>query len=179
MAFKNYIEKYRLWIAGVAAIFFVWFFFFRGDGSLTQSQFEEKLKSDSGGKITVTKGEISPISKGNGLYMGEWNGLKISAKADENRNILPPYWVVTPPAGLMDEIALGQYQELIQYVSMIADPSLSSKDAQHLINNELNFNNQIMTGEDHSTTKNNYKYELSGGGKETTWFSFMIVKDDK
>lgn len=34
----------------------------------------------------------------------------------------------------------------------------------------------MMTGEEYATTKNKYNYKLSGEGKETTCFSFMVTE---
>ncbi|MBO1626997.1 hypothetical protein [Bacillus arachidis] len=78
----------------------------------------------------------------------------------------------------MDEIVLGQYHDLVQYLIRISNPKLSIDEVQLLVDNELNFNQQIMTGEKHTTSKNNMYYQISGGGKPVNFYSFMIMDED-
>lgn len=175
MDLKEFIIKNKIWLLVIAGVLIIGYFFFGGTSGLTKEQFEDELQKMSDGKIAIVDSEVAAITKDKSLYNASWNGIKISAGIDKDNNITMPFLIGTPPAGQVDEILLGQYQELIQHISRIADPKLSAEDAQHLIANELNFNNQIMTGEKHTAIKHDILFDLSGGGKSTTWFTFMIT----
>lgn len=173
---QELMMKYRMWMVGIAGVFFIWFFFFRGSDGLTQKEFEEHLKENSNGKIVVTEAKVEPYPNSKrSLYTAKWNGFLISANVDENGKMELPYGILTGPAGLLDEIALGQYQELMQGLSKMADPTLSQEEFERLILNDLNFNNQLMTGQEHTTSKNDLTYRLDGGGGPTTILTFLVT----
>ncbi|MGG1104253.1 hypothetical protein ABES74_09320 [Bacillus subtilis] len=169
------INKHRRLIIVVFGILIVLYFIFGRNSGLTQEQFENKLRDLSGGTINI---EHSKIEKGNysATYFANWNGFLISAKVDKHNRLVLPYSVSSPPSGQMNEIALGQYQELMQVVSRIADSKLSKDDTEHLFLNDLNFNNVAIDGIDHSFSKNGIEYTLSGA-KNSSNFYMLIIEE--
>ncbi|WP_439874947.1 hypothetical protein ACSLGG_02920 [Bacillus mycoides] len=182
MKLQERIKAYRIPIIGVIGLLAIWFIFFRGSsgGELTQKEFEDKLKEISNGKITITDSKAEPFEKGDGtgLYTANWNGFMISTRLEKNGKLANTYAVITKQAGYMDEIAIGQYHDLMQYLIRISNPKLSVDDVQMIVDNELNFNQQIMTGDKHTTSKDNMYYQISGGGKPINFYSFLIMDED-
>ncbi|MES9696965.1 hypothetical protein ABWK42_06595 [Bacillus sp. JJ927] len=183
MKLQERIKAYRIPIIGVIGLLAIWFLFFRdssGGGTLTQKEFENKLKDLSNGKITITDSKSKPFDKGDGtgLYTANWNGFMITSRLEKNGKLSNTYGVITKQAGYMDEISLGQYHDLIQYLIRISNPDLSVDDVQLIVDNELNFNQQIMTGEKHTTSKGGMYYQISGGEKPVNFYMFMIMDED-
>ncbi|MDM5193632.1 hypothetical protein QUF93_13865 [Bacillus hominis] len=175
MDLKEFVINNKTWILGIAGLLIICYFLFGKTNGLTREQFEDKLKEMSNGKIAIVDSEVSEITKDKSLYNASWNGMGISAGIDKDNNITMPFLIGIKPGGQINEITIGQYQELIQHISRIVDPKLSEEDAQHLITNELNFNNYIMNREKHSTIKHDIRYELSPGGDSAPWFTLMIT----
>ncbi|MCY8549360.1 hypothetical protein MOD25_05520 [Bacillus haynesii] len=171
---KKAILKHKKWIVGVVGVLIIWYIFFGGNSGLTQKQFENKLSDLSDGMIQVTNPKIEKLSDEGFLYMADWNGFTITAKVDKKNNFILPYSVLAPQSGRLNEISLGQYQELIKTLSGIADSKLSGDERDHLVLNELNFSNWIINGGDASTSKNGLKYTLSGGGEPHRISTFII-----
>ncbi|WP_462410392.1 hypothetical protein [Neobacillus sp. Marseille-QA0830] len=146
-----------------------------GINGWTQSQFEDEFRTMSNGKIDINDSEISQIKGDIALYMARWNGFKISAKVQNNHLVLP-FMVITPPVGQMNEILIRQYEELTQDLVGIADPQLSVEDRQLIIQNSLDFNNQVQNGTDNNTLKNGISYELKGGENPESFLFFMALE---
>ncbi|MED2869050.1 hypothetical protein P4263_26070 [Bacillus thuringiensis] len=176
---QDKLKAFRIPIIGVIILFGVWFLFFRSSGITTQ-EFEEKLKNLSNGKVMITQSGVAPVdsmdkSEGKiGMYIANWNGFMISTRVENNNKIEDKaFFIMSKQVNLMDEIAIGQYRELIQYVTRIANPKLSVDEVNHIVDNDLNFNNQIMTGGNNTTSKDGMVYELKGGG-EAGVFTFVV-----
>ena len=171
---KKAILKHRKWIIGVIGIFIIWYILFGRNSGLTQKQFENKLSDLSDGMIQVTNPKIEKLSDEGFLYMADWNGFTIAARIDKKNNFILPFSILAPQSGRLNEIALGQYQELIKALSGVADPKLSMDERDHLVLHDLNFNNWIINGGNTSTSKNGLKYTLSGGGEPQSISTFII-----
>lgn len=181
---KELFTKKQTWISigTIIGILIVRFFVFGGSSELTQEEFESKLKSVSDEKINLTFVKLVELDNGEDLYGANYEGVLITVAQDKDKHFVLPY-IVTIPNGDGDrgvnEIILGKYQELITSLVGVADPKLSVEERQRLINNDLDFNNQIMTGEGHSTTKNRLKYNLVGSTNSSTGYMFKIELDKK
>lgn len=86
---------------------------------------------------------------------------------------------MTPQSGKLNEISLGQYQQLIKVLSGIADSNLSEDEREHLVLNDLNFNNAMINGGDNSTSKNGLEYVLTGGGEPQLISTFLVKEKNK
>lgn len=176
------IKAYRIPIIGIIGLLAIWLLFFRSSsGTLSQEEFENMIKDLSNGKITITDSKSNQFDKGDGtgLFTANWNGFMITSKLENNGKLSNTYSLITKQAGYMDEISLGQYHDLIQYLIRISNPDLSVNDVQLIVDNELNFNQQIMTGEKHTISKDNMYYQISGGGKPENFYSFMIMDENE
>jgi len=174
---KEVFLKYRKWIVLIVVVLILGKLFFGGSKGYTTEEFEKEVQDASEGKIVLTNSKIERLKESeDDLYFTEWNGNKVMLSLEDDKVKLPCL-ITTPPAGLMDEIAIGQYHEFIQVLSSVLDEDLSLEDSDKLISNDLNFNHQIMNGTEHTTTNNEIKYTLGGGGKETTWYSLMIERE--
>lgn len=78
----------------------------------------------------------------------------------------------------MDEISIGQYHDLVVYLTRLSNEKMSVDEANVLVDTGLNFNQQITTGEQHETSKGDLYYRLSGGKKDINFFSFLIMDED-
>lgn len=174
--------KYRLPIAIAVGILMVWFIFFRGSGSsgiLTQQEFEDKLKEMSNGKIVISDSKIKMYESGDGgVYTANWNGFLITDRVDKNKKLDRTFGVMTKQAGYMDEISIGQYHDLVVYLTRLSNPKMSVDEANVLIDTGLNFNQQITTGEEHETSKGDLYYRLNGGKKDINFFAFLIMDEE-
>ncbi|WP_156575812.1 hypothetical protein [Bacillus luti] len=159
----------------IAGLLIIGYFFFGRTNGVTKEQFEDKLNEMSDGKIAIVDSEVTLISKDKSLYTASWNGMGISAGVDKDNNITMPFLIGIKPGSQINEITIGQYQELIQHIIRINDPKLSEEDVQHLITNELNFNSYITNREKHSIIKHDIRYELSPGGDSAPWFTLVIT----
>ncbi|MEN7388394.1 hypothetical protein [Bacillus licheniformis] len=173
---KKAILKHRKWIIGVIGIFIIWYIFFGRNSGLTQKQFENKLSDLSDGMIRITDSRIEKTNDGSSVYMAKWNGLTITATVDGKNNIVLPYGVIAPSPNQMNEISLGQFQEVSKALSGVADSKLSKDDRDHLILNDLNFNEVVETGTKHSTSKNGKDYDIIGSNG---MFIFMVGDERK
>ncbi|MEC0341955.1 MULTISPECIES: hypothetical protein [Bacillus] len=90
-----------------------------------------------------------------------------------------PYGIMTPQSGKLNEISLGQYQQLIKVLSGIADSNLSEDEREHLVLNDLNFNNAMINGGDNSTSKNGLEYVLTGEGEPQLISTFLVKEKNK
>ncbi|MGX5608958.1 zinc ribbon domain-containing protein [Bacillus cereus] len=181
---KGLFTKKQTWIliGTIIGILIVKFFVFGSSSELTQKEFESKLKSVSEGKIDITFVKLVELNNGDDLYGANYEGVLITVAQDKDKHFVLPY-IVTIPDGNgergVNEIILGKYQELITALVGVANQKLSVEERQRLINNDLDFNNQIMTGEGHSTTKNGLKYNLVGSTNSSTGYMFKIELDKK
>ncbi|PDZ95003.1 hypothetical protein CON36_30720 [Bacillus cereus] len=180
---KGLFTKKQTWISIgiIIGILIVKFFVFGGSSELTKEEFESKLKSVSDGKINLA---FVPLveEEGKALYGANYEGLIITVTQDKDKHFVLPYGVAIPNGNGekgVNEIIIGKYQELITALVGVADQKLSVEERQRLINNDLDFNNQIMTGEWHSTTRNGLKYNLIGHTNADTGYMFDIELDKK
>ncbi|PGF05057.1 hypothetical protein [Bacillus toyonensis] len=182
MSFQERVKAYKIPIIGVLVLLAVWFIFFRGSSSsgiLTQQEFEDQLKEMSNGKIVISDSKIKMYENGDGgVYTANWNGFMITDRVDKNKKLDRTFGVMTKQAGYMDEISIGQYHDLVVYLTRLSNPKMSVDEANVLIDTGLNFNQQITTGEVHETSKGDLYYKLSGGKKEINFFSFLIMDED-
>ncbi|MCY9002116.1 hypothetical protein MOE74_20690 [Bacillus spizizenii] len=167
------INKNKRLIILVFGILIVWYFMFGRNTGLTQDQFENKMNKISNGIINITDSEIEKTNNGSSVYLAKWNGFTITASVDSKEHLIFPYGVIAPSSNQMDEISLGQLLEITKALSGIADSELSEEDKEHLILNDLNFNNVVATGTKHSASKNGIEYELIGTEDA---FIFMLGK---
>lgn len=182
MKLQERMKAYMIPIAGVLTLLAIWFIFFRGSSSsgiLTQQEFEDKLKEMSNGKIVISDAKIKMYeSEDGGLYTANWNGFTISSRVDKGKKLDRTFSVITKQAGYMDEIAIGQYHDLVVYLTRLSNEKMTVDEANVLIDTGLNFNQQITTGEKHETSKGDLYYSLSGGKKDINFFSFLIMDED-
>lgn len=178
---QDKLKAFRIPIIGVIVLIGVWFLFFRSNGGyISQKDFEDKIKDLSNGKVTITDSKIDVFEsgKGEGLYTAKWNGFIISTGVNKSGKLENKFAIMTKQAGYMDEIAIGQYHELMTYMIRISNPKLSVDEVNLLVDNELNFNQQILTGEKHTTSKGDRYYQMSGGEKPINFFMFMIMDEE-
>ncbi|GAB6440919.1 hypothetical protein bcgnr5369_03060 [Bacillus cereus] len=181
---KELFTKKQTWIliGTIIGILIVKFFVFGSSSELTQEEFESRLKSVSDGKINLTFVELVKEKDGKAMYGANYEGVLITVIQDKDKHFVLPYGVTIPNGNGekgVNEIILGKYQELITALVGVADQTLSAEERQRLINEDLDFNNQIMTGEWHSTTKNGLKYNLIGHTNAGTGYMFDIELDKK
>lgn len=99
--------------------------------------------------ITLTDSNIKPYNSGDGgLYMANWHGFTISTRVDKNDKLVNKYGIITKQAGYMDEIALSQYHDLVQYLIRISNPKLSIDEVQLLVDKSVNFYSFMIMEED-------------------------------
>ncbi|POI14594.1 hypothetical protein C2145_20645 [Bacillus velezensis] len=156
------INRHKRLIIAIVIIATVGYLVFGRSSGLTQDKFQDKIYKVSNGVIDINDSKIEKVNDGSSVYMAKWNGFTITASVDSKDRIIFPYGVIGLPSNQMDEISLGQYQEIMKALSSVADSKLSDEDKELLILNELNFNNVIETGTKHSASKNGIKYELIG-----------------
>lgn len=182
MSLQERIKAYRIPIVGVLLLLVVWFIFFRGSGSsgiLTQQEFEDKLKEMSNGKIVISDSKIKMYeSEDGGVYSANWNGFMLSSRVNKDKKLDRTFSIITKQAGYMDEISIGQYHDLVVYLTRLSNEKMSVDEANVLVDTGLNFNQQITTGEQHETSKGDLYYRLSGGKKDINFFSFLIMDED-
>lgn len=156
------INTHKRLIIAIFVIATVGYLVFGRSSGLTQEKFQDKIYKVSNGVIDINDSKIEKVNDGSSVYMAKWNGFTITASVDSKNRIIFPYGVIGLPSNQMDEISLGQYQEIMKALSSVADSKLSDEDKERLILNELNFNNVIETGTKHSASKNGIRYELIG-----------------
>ncbi|PGP21060.1 hypothetical protein COA01_16100 [Bacillus cereus] len=181
---KELFTKKQTWIliGTIIGILIAKLLVFGSNSELTQEEFESKLKSVSDGKINLTFVELVKEKDGKAMYGANYEGVLITVVQDKDKHFVLPYGVTIPNGNGekgVNEIILWKYQELITALVGVADQTLSAEERQRLINNDLDFNNQIMTGEWHSTTRNGLKYNLVGNINADTGYMFDIELEKK
>ncbi|MBE7122938.1 hypothetical protein [Bacillus cereus] len=177
---KGILKKKHTWIliGTILSIFIAKSLFFSSGSGLTHKEFEDELKSMSDGKISIVDSEVIPDKDGESIYKAKWNGINIVIKIDKHEKMVLPYIVMSQPKYMLNEISIGQYQELITNLSRLADPKFSDSDSEHLITNDLNFNVVVMSGQEHSTSKHGISYSLAELDSNNT-YSFIVQPEKK
>ncbi|PHE64314.1 hypothetical protein COF68_05580 [Bacillus toyonensis] len=183
MKAKEIIMKYRLPIAIAVGIFMVWFIFFRGSGDkgvIPIDEFQNKLKEYSNGQIVLTEITEEPNEIGGYSFQARYNGFVLTLGLDKDRKVKNDAIVlVAKKVWGMNEISIGQYHDLALNIIRLTNPKLSEKDAQRILDNELNFNEQVMTGSNNTTSKNDLYYNLNGGNENSEFLYFSIFNEEK
>lgn len=179
---QDKLKAFRIPIIGVIILFGVWFLFFKSTGEkgvIPIDKFQNKLKEYSNGQIVLSDIKEEPAEIGGYVFQAKYNGFVITMGLDDDKKVRTDSLVVVGKrVGGMNEISIGQYHDLVLGVIRATNPKLSVDDAVHLLDNELNFNEQIMTGSDHTTSKNNMYYNLQGGKSETDFLYFSIMNEE-
>lgn len=179
---QDKLKAFRIPIIGVIILFGVWFLFFRSTGEkgvIPIDEFQNKLKEYSNGQIVLSDIKEEPAEIGGYVFQAKYNGFVITMGLDDDKKVRTDSLVVVGKrVGGMNEISIGQYHDLVLGVIRATNPKLSVDDAVHLLDNELNFNEQIMTGSDHTTSKNDMYYNLQGGKSETDFLYFSIMNEE-
>ncbi|MGN4423550.1 hypothetical protein ACTFQN_06815 [Bacillus cereus group sp. MYBK30-1] len=180
---QDKLKAFRIPIIGVIILFGVWFLFFRSTGEkgvIPIDEFQNKLKEYSNGQIVLSDIKEEPAEIGGYVFQAKYNGFVLTLGLDDDKKVkTDAIAFVAKRVGGMNEISIGQYHDMVLNIIRLTNPKLSEEDAQHILDNELNFNEQIMTGSDHTTSRNDLYYNLNGGKSETDFLYFSIFNEEK
>ncbi|MES9668686.1 hypothetical protein [Bacillus nitratireducens] len=180
---QDKLKAFRIPIIGVIILFGIWFLFFRSTGEkgvIPIDEFQNKLKEYSNGQIVLTDIKEEPSETGGYTFQARYNGFVLTLGLDDDRKVKTDAIVlVAKKVWGMNEISIGQYHDLTLSIIRLTNPKLSEKDAQRILDNELNFNEQIMTGSDHTTSRNDLYYNLNGGNEKSEFLYFSIFNEEK
>ncbi|MFK8370384.1 hypothetical protein ACI702_19570, partial [Bacillus velezensis] len=108
------INRHKRLIIAIVVIATVGYLVFGRSSGLTQEKFQDKIYKVSNGVIDINDSKIEKVNDGSSVYMAKWNGFTITASVDSKDRIIFPYGVIGLPSNQMDEISLGQYQEIMK-----------------------------------------------------------------
>jgi hypothetical protein len=169
--------KHKFWILAGVVVVILAYIFFGGEEGIAKDEFEDQIREFSSGTMQITDSKIEHLAGDEYMYTGHFNQLVITAKSDKDGNLRLPFGILTQPTGQMDEISLGQYQQMILALNTIAEPDLSEEDRFDLVNEGLDFNNAIMNGTESLISSNGLSYRLTGGGGSVI-STFQITEED-
>lgn len=146
-----------------------------GVSALKADDIAKKVKDESKGKIELQNVEV--IKKPHiTMYNAFWNDYIVTGKVDKNNHMEQISVITKLTVDQMDEITIGQYIELAKAVMGIVNPKLSDDEKDHIIQNDLNLNDVMVNGIDHTVTVDGQKYTLMGGNGS---FLFFTIQDAK
>ncbi|MDP7980003.1 hypothetical protein [Bacillus multifaciens] len=166
--------KIKVLLASLIGLILVWCLSSKNtieDGFTHQLDFENKLKEYSNGTIKIKDSSIEYREKENdSVYTANWNGFTIYSKMGKNDWLSNSYSVTTEKQVFEDKKANEQYRKLMKSIIRIADPKLSIKEVNRLIDRGVDLNE--LKG------KEGFYYQLKVGQDPVNTISFTIVPKD-
>ncbi len=172
---SNKYGKIGLAIFSILTIYHIFFGGNHGVSALEPNDIAPKIKDISNGKIELQ--HVNVVKRSDySLYLAGWNDFMVMGKVNKDNHMATIGVTTTVTTDQMDEISLGQYLDFAKDVIGIVNPKLSNNEKDHILQNDLDFNDVLENGIGHTINVDGQKYSLDGGNGGYLLFSIKDVK---